>query len=127
MSTTLFLPDFLTPTLNEYLNWHFHKRAKFARRCVEHIIAACAETGLPVFTEKVRITIQRNRRSGSREADSDNCTGGAKPLIDALTKCGIIADDSPQHIELMPVKNELVGMKGEYGTWIHIESIGAPA
>lgn len=39
-------------------------------------------------------------RQSSREPDLDNNYASVKPVLDSLKKCGIIADDSPKHVDL---------------------------
>lgn len=45
--------------------------------------------------KKVKIISYRKRK-----IDPENCTGGFKPLLDALVYNGLILDDSPKYIEL---------------------------
>jgi Holliday junction resolvase RusA-like endonuclease len=41
------------------------------------------------------VRIVRRYRSARYELDHDNLVGGCKPLVDALVKVGLIADDRP--------------------------------
>jgi len=52
--------------------------------------------------DKVRVqaTFQHRRKSF---ADVDNLTASLKPLLDGLVVGGLVVDDSPEHLELMPV------------------------
>ena len=47
---------------------------------------------------RIRLLITRY---GSRMLDADNLAGGCKPLIDAVRRAGLIADDDPKSVEIV--------------------------
>lgn len=53
--------------------------------------------GLPV---KRRVTIERQYAGRCQEIDRDNLTAGAKPLVDALVREGVVHDDGSAWLEL---------------------------
>jgi hypothetical protein len=114
----IFLPELLTPGLNQWERMHWRAREQWKKRCVEYITAYAQDR--PQFADKVRITYGRCRRAGAKDMDDDNLYGSFKPLGDALQRLGIIADDGPDHVELV-CKQQRVGHGGDWGTWIHIE------
>lgn len=63
----------------------------------------------PGGTHRVTITSHR-----ARAVDPDNLAGGSKYLIDALRVCGLITDDSPEHIELVVRQEKVAHRSGEY-------------
>lgn len=47
-----------------------------------------------------RLTLTRIYANGQRQIDRDNLAGGAKPLVDAIVREGLLRDDSPTWLEL---------------------------
>lgn len=58
---------------------------------------------------KVRVTYVRSYRANPM--DEDNLAASAKPVLDALVKLGVLANDSPEHVELAALQRK----RGEYG------------
>lgn len=96
---TLEIPEAYTP-LNRMLGETWSKRIKTRRRWAWLVKAARLEAKVFVETPfpRARVTITRH---GRRICDPDNLIGGAKGTIDCLVREGIIADDTPDHIELI--------------------------
>lgn len=117
---TLTIP-FATPSLNTMLRQHWSVDRKLKARWKRLVWAARLEANdncLPVprdAFQRARITITR---FSPRMLDADNATGGAKHIVDGLRACGIIIDDTPEHIELT-VRQE----KGDAATRIDIEAL----
>ena len=110
------LIDEATPSLNQMLRRHWSVDAKLKKRWRQLVmVAACGKMPKAAMT-RARITITR---LSPRMLDSDNATGGTKHLIDGLRWCGVIADDTPEHVELI-VKQE----KGKAATRVQIEELG---
>ena len=86
-----------------YLRMHWAKRAKYNEAWAWRIRGAM---GWPaVFDQapdKARVTITQYRK---RTMDYDNLVASCKCVLDALVDWELIADDSPDHIELV-VKQE---------------------
>jgi len=47
-----------------------------------------------------RLTLTRIYARGQRALDRDNLAGGAKPLVDAIVREGLLRDDTPAWLEL---------------------------
>ncbi len=54
---------------------------------------------IPRATGRRRLTICRFVRSERYVLDKDNLVGGAKPLIDAATRQGLLRDDTSEWLE----------------------------
>jgi hypothetical protein len=89
-----------TPSLNPMLRQFWSLRHKDQKRWRWLVRAARLEAKYhPVAPiQKARVTITRH---GKRILDKDNLYGGVKGLVDLLVKEGIIAGDTPDHIELV--------------------------
>ena len=48
---------------------------------------------------KRRVTLTRFYTGREREFDRANWVGGAKPILDALVRCGLLVDDSPRWLD----------------------------
>jgi hypothetical protein len=96
---TLTIPE-ATPSLNRCLGIHWAKRTTQRKRWLWFVRAARLEAKCfpqsPLPKAKVTIT-----RYGRRICDTDNLIGGTKMLTDSLVKEGILANDTPAHIELV--------------------------
>jgi len=40
--------------------------------------------------------------------DSDNFIASMKPALDGIVRAGVIVDDGPEHVTILPVTNERV-------------------
>ena len=83
---------------NSRTHWRARETAKILVQ--DEIIALVREQNwdhpaLPMANVKLTWTFPDNRRR-----DPDNLVAASKPLIDALTKAGVIEDDSWQHMNL---------------------------
>ena len=87
----LFL-DKLTPSLNETQRMHWTDRRKEIVTW-RWLLRASNVSGGPF--KKLVVT-----RVGSRLLDADNLAGGAKNLVDAIRKEGLIEDDRPGKVAL---------------------------
>jgi len=109
-----------TPSLNAMLGQFWHKRTKQKKEWRWLVRAARLEA--KVFLDaplaKARVTITRH---GRRICDTDNLYGGQKMLIDCLVREGILANDTPEHVELL-VKQKLTNSPH---TIVQIERIDA--
>lgn len=115
---TLEIPEAI-PSLNTMLRRHWSVDRKLKARWKRLVwVARLAANGnrLPVPRDsygRARLTITR---ISPRTCDPDNLA--PKHLIDGLRACGIIVDDTPEHVELI-VRQE----KGKAGTRIQIEQL----
>jgi Holliday junction resolvase RusA-like endonuclease len=89
-----------TPSLNPMLRQFWHLRHKDQKRWRWLVRAArlAAKYHPTEPLQKARVTITRH---GKRILDRDNLYGGVKGLVDILVKEGILADDTPAHVELV--------------------------
>lgn len=93
----LVLP-FVTPSLNEWLNWHHLRRHRWGLRAERALVASLRLQGLPVdleCNERRAVLVERFGRPG-HVLDDDNLRGGCKGLVDALRRLGLVHDDSPR-------------------------------
>jgi hypothetical protein len=97
MSFTLVIPR-APPSLNQTLRMHWIERRRLQRLWVKEIWVAAFEAQIKTPpTLKAKVSIERR---GPKLLDPDNAVGATKIVIDALKDCGLIEDDSPDHIEL---------------------------
>ena len=81
---------------NKLLRMHWTKRAKIRD---DYYMAIIEQIEYPMMAKEIKAkVIILSRRS--RLLDKDNLYAGAKPLVDALKKSGLIWDDSPRWINL---------------------------
>lgn len=85
-----------TPGLNAFIYRHWRsyyhlKKDWYTRLWIAALEAKCGKPRLP----KAKVTIERYSRG---TLDEDNFRGGLKPVIDGLKSCGLIEDDSHDHI-----------------------------
>lgn len=59
-----------------------------------------ANYGIRDATGKRRVTIERLMAKGQRPYDVDNCAGGAKNLVDAMTRTNLLVNDAKENAEL---------------------------
>lgn len=111
---TLTIPE-ATPSLNTMMRRHWSVDMRLKKRWRQMVMVAACGKMPKAALNRARITITR---FSPRMLDADNCTGGAKHCIDGLKWCGIIADDTPEHIELT-VRQE----KGKAQTRIELEPL----
>lgn len=108
------------PSPNRVMRLHWAQRKKLWDRWGRFIWAAVLQQGqLPQAPpERARVTITRH---GVKALDPDNLVGAHKPVIDALTRNRLIADDSAAHIELHVSEGKRT--KEPY-TLVLVESLG---
>lgn len=113
---TLELPT-APPSLNTYKAMHPMAQHRLSRKLWADVCAALLAQGHGTrmrvvemkgrrawltlkspATEPRRVRIVRRYRSARYELDHDNLVGGCKPLVDALVKVGLIADDRREFV-----------------------------
>lgn len=60
---------------------------------------AMIQHGIPRANEKRRLRIVRVLGKGEREYDFDNLVGGAKALVDAMARAGLVLNDNARWLE----------------------------
>jgi hypothetical protein len=97
----------VTPSLNAIANrrqpWSYPRlRAKWDTLLEDALWLAAGEGRLAAWpmppAGRVRVTIER---ASPQRIDPDNVVGGVKPVLDGLRSLGVLADDSPDAIELV--------------------------
>ena len=99
MKLTLTIPS-VPPSLNIWQRMHWRRRRRTQRAWDWSIRAALANQGeipfeLPLLKSRVRV---RYIFKTNRRRDLDNFS--PKVLMDSLRHCGVILDDSTQHVDL---------------------------
>ena len=86
-----------TPSLNRYkrMHWGAQKRLRDQYETLIRHQMRSLDRARPHQFRRVKI-----ERYGSRLLDVDNFVGGCKPLIDALSRAGIIWDDSIRYVRV---------------------------
>ncbi|MFA5377884.1 MAG: hypothetical protein WC455_19195 [Dehalococcoidia bacterium] len=100
----------LTPSNNQLLSMHWGARRDLRKRFRGELYYLLHRAGWeqPAKSEdvpKMRLTVQIFR--SPRRFDSDNSTGGLKPMIDALRDIRAIRNDSPVWLELVTHAEQL--------------------
>lgn len=119
-SIRLRIPE-ASPSLNTLLRKHWGRDRRVKQKWHWLIYQALGLSGAyrrmrtrtPFARAHVKIT-----RYSPRRLDEDNAIGGSKHLIDALKSCGVLVDDTPQHLVL-----ELQQVRGAAATEIEITPI----
>src|SRR5690554_2170849 len=99
---TLELPG-IPPSLNEFANWHYHKRNKVKKEW-EELMERYAPLAPPEPWEKAIVTITYHFRD-RRRRDPDNYSG--KYLMDPLVRIRFLEDDSFDNVELRHRKGDV--------------------
>ena len=94
MTSVLRLPEYLSPTLNQWQRLHYRARAREKKRVMDHIAVALLDVpGELWFDGYVNVLYTRLRRAGP-PMDHDNLCGSFKPIGDALESMGVVWNDS---------------------------------
>lgn len=83
-----------TPSLNVYKRMHYHAQRRLRDQYTTLLRAHTTRLNRAKPHEFRRVTICRH---GARLLDIDNLIGGAKPLVDALRRAGLLWNDSPEY------------------------------
>ncbi|WP_077920465.1 hypothetical protein [Spirosoma sp. 209] len=104
LRTEIVIPNEVTPSLNELLR----KNGRFVevslRKRFEWLIAAATRN-----QHKGPVRLELYRHCSGQSLDDDNYRGGAKPLVDALVRRGVLAEDTNEvlverHYEQVKIK-----------------------
>lgn len=110
---------------NVTMRMHWRRRREYNRQVLEAVWLAARQAGIRGRPKWTPIELDIELRCGG-VMDEDNAVGACKPLIDALTKLGIIPDDSPVHIPKPPNVTQKKAPRNERGASIRI-SVGESA
>lgn len=117
-----FTIPFATPSPNVWVRAHWSVYAKIKKAWFNRVYSATIEQyrrqlfGPPVQQFELHIT-----RYGAKSLDKDNLTGGFKPLIDAMVKLQLLADDTAENVVLLNPSQEKCAKKDERTHVIVIE------
>lgn len=93
-----------TPSMNatRWKHWRVAYREKKLWRTEIHYALKAAMKGRPVnpAPARARVTIERYGRA----LDPDNFVGGLKAVLDSLREEGLILNDTPKALELVPMQ-----------------------
>lgn len=115
MTTEIVLP-FATPSLNVTMAEHWSKKTKRRNNYQNWIISVTRNR----HPGPVRFELYGHRL---RLLDRDNFIGGAKSLVDALKRCGVIVDDTEQIITQPHYEQVKVMKKEQVMTVIRITDL----
>lgn len=87
----------ISQSLNVWQRQHFMVRNRIKKAWVWEVKVTKLNGKWPEATTKQKVVITSYRK---RRLDQDNFIGGAKPLVDALTKNKLIFDDSPDWVDV---------------------------
>jgi hypothetical protein len=87
----------LPPSVNQLIRAHWGGATRTKRRFYEVVARECERTGVPPARGKRRVVVEVVQSGRGRSRDAD---GTLKVLLDGLTKCGALRDDSPRWCEL---------------------------
>ena len=117
---------FALPSLNDWMDWHYHKRKDFRNTLAWEIRATYGRVKhKPIQLSEVTVT-----RYGVKELDWVNLYGSFKSCEDTLivsskrnpSGLGIIQDDSPKHVKALTITQKVV-KQGEQRTIISIQPL----
>jgi len=85
--------------------------------------AARLKHRIAAATGRRRLTLTRIYAGRQRELDRDNLAGGAKPLVDAIVREGLLVDDTGAWLELHHAQ-EHGTTRGNRGVRVLLEELG---
>jgi Holliday junction resolvase RusA-like endonuclease len=86
-----------TPSLNQTRGEHWGRKTR-RRNSYQRFLTMTTRQAHKSGPARRLVTITR---FGPRELDTDNLIGGAKTLLDAMKRAGLIWDDSPEYVEVI--------------------------
>lgn len=104
-----------SPSLNDTRRKHWrvvYREKKLWSEEIHYALIQVRHRG-GLVPNRARVTVERY----GRLLDVDNFVGGLKPIIDSLRREGLIADDTAEHLELVPRQ-----FKGKPRTVITVEA-----
>jgi len=108
-----------TPSLNTWQRMHFRTRHKAKKWWLEQVWAAKQEHSITDAKCKRKVIVTRY----GKMMDADNLAAGCKPLLDAMVKCELLVDDSPEWLILETQQVEENRPK-QAKTVVKVEQIG---
>jgi len=100
---TLTIEAWRPTSLNVSLRKHHHARAASLRKLADLIAVEAYRQTIPKAAGRRRVSLRVTLSGRQKPLDGDNAW---KQLLDALTRCGLLVDDSAAWCELGPVAFE---------------------
>lgn len=112
---SLFLPEYLSPSQNQWERMHHRSRTKAKQDVATRIIVAfnTIKTSYRWANWEPVVCVYTRKRRRGRDLDDDNLAGSFKAIGDGLEMAALIRDDKQIRLQC---KQECVGMKGDWGT-----------
>jgi hypothetical protein len=97
------IPGWWPSLLNHFIYRHWSVMSRMKRQDRETLYMACLAAGVRRADGKRRVTLTLVLGPRQRRCDGD---APWKSLLDGMTKCGALRDDSPDWVEVMPLRFE---------------------
>lgn len=107
MIYSILIPRWHPPRVNQLYAGHWAARAKLKRECHQIVAAYARAAGVPVAAGKRRVGLTIHLSIGQRGGDVDAYW---KAVLDSLTSCKLLRDDSRTWCEIEPVAYVRDGM-----------------
>ncbi len=114
-----------TPSNNTYSRDHWAKRSADKERWGFLIVKAVGNSENMARYKAKGPRALTITRFGKRQCDLDNIAGGAKGVIDALRKHGLLLDDDPKSMVALTVVNGKLKPKEAPHTLVFLEDVEA--
>lgn len=114
--------EYLGPSTNAiYAGLHWAKRKKAKDDAVVAVKAAVhkLDIDIPIST-RVDLIFTPQLGKGVRKRDTSNNSMTAKLIEDALVKCGLLTDDTDEHVRNVTNTPAVIDRKGDTGVWVEI-------
>ncbi len=106
---TIEIPGWIPYSTNRMIRAHWGKATKYKRAAYAAIDAMAFNAGVPQARGKRRVSVTVTVSGRGRLPDADNML---KCLLDGLTYCGVLVDDSAKWCELGEVRVERGATRG---------------
>lgn len=118
MSWVIWMPGWIPVSLNRLLYRHWASASRAKRAAMAAVVAACVDCRVPAATGRRRVSIVVGLPDRRHRPDVDNLP---KAVLDGLTACGALVDDSDDWCEQTAVR---IAYGVDKGTTITLEEIG---
>lgn len=119
MAYCLDIPHWHPARLNQLCHGHWSKGHRLKKNDRHFVMVYAHQQKIPLAVTKRSVLLTLVLRPGQRRADPD---AFFKSSLDALVHAGILVNDSPDWVELLPVRYER-GTVRRWGTRITLEDL----
>lgn len=117
----MFFVEYLGPSTNTiYAGIHWTLRKKAKDEAVLAMREAVQRQAVVPATARVDLVFTPRLGKGVRKRDASNNSMSAKLLEDAMVKCGILPDDTLEHVRNVTNAAPIVDRSLPTGTWIEM-------